>query len=267
MNYINVNPKKMREFGTYASEFRNGVKEQCEALLKETNVLAASMNAEDMQTIRTMTAKIETIANSAGPLFDKLNGAIGIYADYVEKAQKIASGGGGASASSSSVNGKEKTSYCDDNGNIYRVDNNLLPNTEYDINGYHYTTDDQGRITSAEGKLHLKTRSSRLPIKDSIENIGKGDQLPGDDRGHLIGDQFDGSNGLENMIPQNSDVNQKDFRNFENELAGEVKNGNEVYYKIEPIYEGTSNRPDALIVSYSINGEEYIKFFPNNPKG
>lgn len=105
MNYINVNPKKMREFGTYASEFRNGVKEQCEALLEETNVLAASMNAEDMQTIRAMTAKIETIADSAGPLFDKLNGAIGIYADYVEKAQKIASGGGGASASSSAVSG------------------------------------------------------------------------------------------------------------------------------------------------------------------
>ena len=105
MNYINTNPEKMRAFGTYASEFRNGVKEQCETLLEETNALAASMDEEDMQTIRSLTAKIETIADSAGPLFDKLNAAIGIYADYIEKAQRIAAGGsaGGASSPSSAV--------------------------------------------------------------------------------------------------------------------------------------------------------------------
>ena len=157
--------------------------------------------------------------------------------------------------------------YYDDNGKLYRVDNNLQPNSEYDINGYHYVTDEEGRITSAEGKLHLKNREERLPIKDSIDDIGKGDQLPGDDRGHLIGDQFDGSNGLENMIPQNADINRNDFRNFENELAKEVKSGNEVYYKVEPIYDGDSKRPSALCVSYTINGVEGTKLFPNNPKG
>lgn len=157
-----------------------------------------------------------------------------------------------------------KTYYYDDNGNLYRVDNDLLPNSEYEINGYKYKTDDQGRIISAEGTLHLKDRDGRLPIKDSLEDIGKGDQKEGDDRGHLIGDQFDGSNGLENMIPQDADINRNDFKNLENELAKNVKDGKEVTVKVEPVYEGDSKRPSAVVVTYSIDGEESVRVFPNN---
>lgn len=156
-----------------------------------------------------------------------------------------------------------KTYYYDDNGKLYRVENDLAPNTEYEINGYKYATDEQGRIVSAEGTLHIKDRDGRLRIKDSIENIGKGDQKEGDDRGHLIGDQFDGSNGLENMIPQDANINENDFRNFENELAKEVKEGKEVHVKIEPVYDGDSRRPVAIMVTYSIDGEESMRVFPN----
>lgn len=156
-----------------------------------------------------------------------------------------------------------KTYYYDDNGKLYRVESDLAPNTEYELNGYKYTTDEKGRIVSAEGTLHMKNREGRLPIKDSIEDIGKGDQKDSDDRGHLIGDQFDGSNGLENMIPQDSNINRDDFKNFENELAKEVKDGKEVYVKIEPVYDGDSRRPVAIVVTYSIDGEESIRVFPN----
>lgn len=156
-----------------------------------------------------------------------------------------------------------KTYYYDDNGKLYRVENALAPNTEYEINGYKYKTDDQGRIISAEGTLHMKNRDGRLPIKDSVEDIGKGDQKEGDDRGHLIGDQFDGSNGLENMIPQDANINRNDFKNFENELAKEVKDGKEVYVQIEPIYDGDSRRPVAIVVTYSVDGEESVRVFPN----
>jgi hypothetical protein len=155
------------------------------------------------------------------------------------------------------------TYYYDDNGKLYRVGNELHANTTYEMNGYKYKTDDQGRIISAEGTLHLKDREGRLPIKDSIENIGKGDQQEGDDRGHLIGDQFDGSNGLENMIPQDANINRNDFKNFENELAKEVKDGKEVKVKIEPVYDGDSRRPSAIVVTYSIDGEESVRVFPN----
>ncbi len=153
--------------------------------------------------------------------------------------------------------------YYDDNNEVYRKGNDLVPNHDYEINGYKYHTDEIGRISSAEGNLHLKDREGRLPIKDSIENIGKGYELPNDDRGHLIADQFGGSNGLENLIPQDAEVNRKDFMNFENKLANEVKNGNEVYIKNEPNYEGNSRRPSEFIVTYSVNGTENIRIFPN----
>jgi len=156
-----------------------------------------------------------------------------------------------------------KTYYYDNNGKLYRVENDLAPNSKYEINGYKYTTDDQGRIVSAEGTLHMKDREGRLPIKDSIDDIGKSDQKEGDDRGHLIGDQFDGSNRLENMIPQDANVNRNDFKKFENELAKEVKDGKEVNVKVEPIYEGDSKRPVAIVVTYSIDGEESVRVFPN----
>lgn len=156
-----------------------------------------------------------------------------------------------------------ETYYYDDNGQLYRAGNELAPNSEYEINGYKYETDEKGRIVSAEGTLHLKNREGRLTIRDSIDDIGKGDQMEGDDRGHLIGDQFDGSNGLENMIPQDSDINRNDFKNFENELADAVRDGKEVYVENEPIYEGDSHRPVAIVVTYSIDGEESVRVFPN----
>lgn len=160
-----------------------------------------------------------------------------------------------------------KTYYYDDNGDLYRVDDELAPNSTYEINGYKYTTDERGRIISVEGTLHMKDREGKLPIKDSMDTVGKGDQKEGDDRGHLIGDQFDGSNGLENLIPQDANINRNDFRNFENELAKEVKDGKEVKVKIEPIYEGDSRRPVAIVVSYSIDGEESVRVFPNGQEG
>lgn len=153
--------------------------------------------------------------------------------------------------------------YYDDNGNLYRKGKDLLPNSEYVLNGYTYKTDEKARIISVEGQLHMKDRDNRLPIKDSIEDIGKGDQQEGDDRGHLIGDQFDGSNGLENMIPQDATINRVDFRNFENSLAKEVKTGKNVTVSIEPIYDDDSRRPTAVSIIYSIGREIFDRLFPN----
>ena len=65
----------------------------------------------------------------------------------------------------------------DNNGQLYREDNNLVPNSEYTINGYEYKTDDAGRIVSDEGKLHMKEHEGKLTIKDSLKDIGKGDEL------------------------------------------------------------------------------------------
>ncbi len=105
MQYINADPAKMREFGASAACFQRDISAQCETLMEATAALAASIDAQDMQTIRALTAQIESITEAAAPLFDKLNGAVCIYADYIEKAKRIASTGAGASASSSAVSG------------------------------------------------------------------------------------------------------------------------------------------------------------------
>lgn len=159
------------------------------------------------------------------------------------------------------------TYYYDDYGSIYRVNDDLMPNNTYEINGYTYETDGQGRKISVEGELHLKDRDNRLPIKDTIETIGHGDQKDTDDRGHLIGDQFDGSNGLENMIPQDADINRVDFKNYENALASEVKNGKVVYVKIEPQYTDNSYRPDSIVVTSNTDGKIDMRIFPNSKEG
>jgi len=160
-------------------------------------------------------------------------------------------------------NKSENRIYLDDNGNEYRSGNDLKPNNQYEINGYKYSTDDEGRITAAEGKLHMKEHDGRLPMNDSISVIGKGFEKETDDRGHLIGDQFGGSGGMENMIPQDSSINRGSYKNLENQLANEVKAGNDVSVKVEPVYVDDSKRPDAVVVTSTINGIESMQIFPN----
>ena len=155
-----------------------------------------------------------------------------------------------------------KTYYYDDNGNLYRIDNELTPDTVYEINGYKYTTDDQGRIISAEGKLRMRDADYERDM-ENVRNYENQEYRETDDRGHLIAHQFGGSDRLENFIPQDAKINRVDFRNFELELAKEVKNGKEVIVKVEPIYEGDSKRPVAIVVTYSIDGEEGVRIFPN----
>lgn len=151
----------------------------------------------------------------------------------------------------------------DDNGNAYKKNGELLPNTAYEINGYRYKTDEQGRIVEASGNLKITERDNRKVINEPMENIGKGDEKETDDRGHLIGDQFDGSNKLENLVPMDANLNRGEFKALENRLAKAVQEGKEVTIKVEPQYSGDSHRPDSFVVTYSIDGEESVVFFEN----
>lgn len=150
----------------------------------------------------------------------------------------------------------------DDNGNTYKKDNELLQNTEYEINGYKYSTDEQGRPISAEGTLHLKD-ADRAKKTINENNIGGEDKRDTDDRGHMIGDQFDGSNGLDNLIPMDANLNRGEYKALENKLAQSVKDGKNVEMKVEPIYEGDSKRPSEIAVTYTIDGEKTVQVFKN----
>ncbi len=92
MSIINANADKMRAFAAYVSEFDKSILQECDELESATQRLSASMSQEEMQTIESMVKKIELILHAASPVFHKLDGALNIYADYVDKARKIANG-------------------------------------------------------------------------------------------------------------------------------------------------------------------------------
>lgn len=93
MSIINASPEKMRAFATYVSEFSTNVLDDCEELESATKKLASSMSADEMKTIESMVNKIEMILHAATPVFQKLDGALNIYANYVDEARKRANGG------------------------------------------------------------------------------------------------------------------------------------------------------------------------------
>ena len=158
---------------------------------------------------------------------------------------------------------KEKKFKYDDNGEEYAYDDVLLPDQEYELNGYKYKTDDNARIVECSGTLKTKMHEGRKPLNVNIDEIAWGDQKDNDDRGHVIGDQFEGSNTIGNLTAQNKELNRNDFKYFENELAKEVNSGKKVKVDISIRYSGDSNRPVAYIYNYEIEGEFIKKVFKN----
>ena len=147
-------------------------------------------------------------------------------------------------------------------GDHYRkVDgkNSLKPDIEYvDGNNYKYTTDSQGRISRVEGELKLQ-KGKRNP--NAQKEIGQ----KKDDGGHLIANRFGGSGEIDNLVPQNKHLNRSggEWYKMEQEWANALKEGKKVEVDIQPIYNGTSTRPDSFSVHYKIDGKETIRRMAN----
>lgn len=145
----------------------------------------------------------------------------------------------------------------DDNGKVYSVEGNLTPNNTYELKGYEYQTDGQGRIISGEGEVKESTGPrTKLPyLKDA---------LPTDQKGHVIAHEFGGADTRGNLVPMDGELNQNgDFRNFEREIKSFKGQGNDVHMKVELHYDGDSHRPSKFTCSYEVNGEYYEKNFLN----
>lgn len=142
----------------------------------------------------------------------------------------------------------------------YDADNGqwkLNPNMAYRSNGYDYTTDDKGRIIHAEGDLRLKD-GDRSPLNAKVE-----DMQPGDDRGHIIGDRFDGSNKIDNLLPQLSNVNRGEFKAHEGQLSKALDEGKPVHVSYDLSYGDDSKRPNGLIADYTIGNDRSVRIFEN----
>ncbi len=157
----------------------------------------------------------------------------------------------------------EPQEHFDDNGVKFREGDTLIPNNEFEVNGYKYKTDDKGRVVSAEGQLQVKDHEGRRDM-DPRSAVDKGDMKDTDDRGHLIADRFNGSGGIENLVPMDSELNQHgDYMKMENTLADAMQDGAKVELKVEPVYKSDSNRPSEFKVTYTIDGEKEIAVFKN----
>jgi len=154
--------------------------------------------------------------------------------------------------------------HTDDLGQIIMQNNELLPNLCYHLGGHTYYTDEYGRIIKVVfDELKLKPNRPRLDILNSMLEIGKGDALPGDQRGHLIADRFDGNNTLANIVPMTANANQGEVAALENIWAECLNNGGHVSGSIEISYSGTSFRPDEFAYLYDI-GKGLVKTLISN---
>ncbi len=149
-------------------------------------------------------------------------------------------------------------------GTIFKVNGELLPNITYRLGQATYQTDALGRIVKVTFEdLTLKTRTGRLPIENTLQEIGRGFQRVGDDRGHLIGDRFNGDNTLANIVAMNGELNKGAYKAMEDRWAEEILKGNSVSGTIDLVYSGSSFRPSSFEVAYSIGSEFFEQLFSN----
>ena len=131
----------------------------------------------------------------------------------------------------------------------------FAPNSTYKRNGYTYTTDEHGRIKSVEGQLKLDAAERN---KYAQRTVGLGDgRLPDDQGGHLIGSQFGGYGGKENLTPMAKEINDYhsgEWGSMEKSWAKALDEGKTVEVKIEPIYTDETARASSFRVTQTIDG-------------
>lgn len=145
-----------------------------------------------------------------------------------------------------------------------------MPNTKYvTSDNYKYTTDELGRIVNVEASELVLRRADRN--KYAQANVGGNDRLVDDDGGHLIGAQFNGPPDIDNLVPQNSQINRRGgvWYDMETEWANALKEvpPKKVSVKIQPIYSNKSMRPDLFIIKYKFEGKRQVRLEISNQSG
>ena len=90
---------------------------------------------------------------------------------------------------------------------------------------------------------------------------------PGDHAGHLAGDRFGGSGGLDNLVSQYWLVNLSSYKLLENKWYRAIQAGKTVEVDVEVVYAGDDLRPSKFIIVYFIDGVEYHQTITNDLLG
>ncbi len=152
----------------------------------------------------------------------------------------------------------------DDHDNIYFEDGRL-PNTTYELKGNVYTTDENGRIISCEGKPQSANNEPR--DLNAQREAGGDDRREGDQGGHIVGRDIGGDNGEGNLVAMDSRINQSDYKRMEDDIKEAMEAGKDVSYKVDLSYSGDSERPDKITVTVTIDGKDTVYEFDNNIDG
>ena len=136
---------------------------------------------------------------------------------------------------------------------------NLKAETEYDVNGYHYETDEQGRISCCSGVIKIEQAERNPSAQREVGSEVRGKDENGralDDGGHLVASRFGGSGEKDNIVAMDRTLNRSDYRIMENEWAKLTKEGNTVDIEIYCRYKDNTNRPDKIDVFYTVTNKE-----------
>lgn len=132
-------------------------------------------------------------------------------------------------------------------------------------NGYAFWIDPIGRPRRIKGELTdgLSARSRRNQARAG----GSDRRRPGDDGGHYIAVRFNGPIDAFNHFAQDSGFNRGSYRAIEDSWARDKKAGRRVWVDIKPHYEGFSERPASLSVTWYVDGKRFERDLPNEKKG
>ena len=138
----------------------------------------------------------------------------------------------------------------------------LLPNIKYITkDNYKYSTDELGRIVNVVASTLVLKKADWNKYAQS--NVGGKDRLRDDDGGHLIGAQVNGPADIDNLVPQNSQINRRGgvWYEMETEWANALKEipPKKVSVSIESNYSNNSSRPESFIESKG-NGKLNVRF-------
>ena len=96
---------------------------------------------------------------------------------------------------------------------------------------------------------------------------GGADRRPTDDGGHYIAARLNGPTDLFNHFAQDANFNRGVFRILESEWDRDSRAGRKVFIMLVPHYVGSSQRPDSVLVTWSMNGKKRRRNFANESGG
>ena len=107
---------------------------------------------------------------------------------------------------------------------------------------YQYVKTIYGK--SAEGVLGNTSGQRNLSAQ---RTVGGEDRRSTDDGGHLIGTRFQGSGDMENLEPQDRNLNRGSYKQMENRWAAAQDAGDKVFVHSESFHSDQSQRPEAFM--------------------